>query len=142
MTDKLLKTVVYIVESRSGLAFNISGVVAYVFVSAMWDCIILKFGELPVALSFLMALSILATGYWGAFSFAKITYSCVKKRGYLLGGLLTATFLIANKFVFMHTDDSVIDSTIRSLGMLGVGGAVLGFLLAWSSSPEKPKNGQ
>lgn len=140
MADKLIKSAACIIESRRGLASDISGVISYVLAAGTWNYIDLKFEDLPVALTFLKALTLLATGYWGAFSFAKITYSCTKRRGLLLGGLLTAVLLIGNKLIFMHTDYSIIDGAIRSIGMLGVAGGILGWLLACSSKAEEQNN--
>lgn len=137
MTDKLIESAVHILESKRRLIFDVSGVAAYVLVAAAWSCLDAQFEKLPVAVTFFKALTMLATGYWGVFSFAKITYSCTKKRGVLLGGLMAGILLIENKILFMYTDESIVGGAIRSMGMLGGAGGILGWLLAWSSKGQE-----
>lgn len=137
----MLQTAAHLIESPKPALFYFSGLVAYVLAQLAWDSIELKFSDLPTALVFLKALTILSTGYWACLPFATLTYRIAKKMGVLVGVLMLAIFLAVNKVSHLGSDGSVLGDALRAVSLISVGGGIVGCLIAlhYKFNPEEEK---
>lgn len=139
MTDKLFKIAAHLIESKMPVLFYVSGVLAYALTQTIWTSIELKYSDLPMALDFIKALTILPTGYWACLTFGTLTYRIAKKHGILVSVLVWVLFGAATKFIHLKTGHSVLEDTLRAVSLLSVGGGILGWLMAlhFKLNPEE-----